>query len=820
MMDEPAPKLLTPDLLTPDTASSGVGSPGLLPHAPSPAAGPQGQAVAATPSAVLGEAPQGAEVLLDEPQRWPEFSDPAEGGAWVSRISVRGMHCAACAITVEAALKQVPGVAACSVNAATGRAWVRWLPTRTRPSEWLAAIERSGYRGAPVRGLDMLDLARREQRAMLWRWLVAGFCMMQVMMYAWPNYGAMPGDIDPDSDRLLRWASFLLSLPVLLFSSGPFFKAALRDLRQGRIGMDAPVALGILLTFAISSVAAFRPEGPLGKELYFDSLTMFVFILLSGRWIETRLRAQTAGALDRVAEQLPMAANRLRADGSTELVASDRLHLGDLLRVRAGEGFPVDGEVVSGRSWADEALLTGESQPVQKRVGDAVAAGSINLSETLEVRALKLGRDTRFAQIVDLMERSAQYKTRTIQVADRIAQPFLLAVVAVAALAFAGWWGTDPHRALLAAIGVLIVTCPCALALAAPTAMLTSAATLARRGVLVRDLGALERLAGIDAVAFDKTGTLTGDSIDVTRIHNLNAARYSDVLSMAAALAAQSLHPASRALVRKAADAQAPVAFWVASQVRESAGQGLEGLLGSVGDKGHGQRLRLGSADFCRVPDALRSADSDQMEVWLADGDGPVARFELSETLRPDAAQTLRQLQAMGLDLAIYSGDTPRSVRRVARELGLPDGAAPGDGAAGTATTQAACSAQDKLDALQARQARGQRVAMVGDGINDAPVLAGADASFAFSRGAALAQVRADFLLLQPRLAQVPMAIDQAVRTMRIVRQNLWWAVLYNLIAVPLALAGWLTPWIAGLGMALSSLAVLINAARLRRISM
>lgn len=786
-MDPPAPDLLRSDV--------------------TPAAPLRQAAAQVTPAAVLGEVPQGAEVLLDEPQRWPEFSDPAEGGAWVSRISVRGMHCAACAITVEAALRQVPGVAACSVNAATGRAWVRWLPGSTRPSQWLAAIERSGYRGAPVRGLDLLEQARREQRAMLWRWLVAGFCMMQVMMYAWPNYGAMPGDIDPDSDRLLRWASFLLSLPVLLFSSGPFFGAALRDLRQGRIGMDAPVAIGILLTFAISSVAAFRPDGPLGKELYFDSLTMFVFILLSGRWIETRLRAQTAGALDRVAEQLPMAANRLRPDGSTELVASDRLSLGDVLRVRSGEGFPVDGEVVTGRSWADESLLTGESQPVQKQPGDAVAAGSINLSETLEVRALRLGRDTRFAQIVDLMERSAHYKTRTLLLADRIAQPFLVAVVAVAALAFFGWWSSDPHRALLAAIGVLIVTCPCALALAAPTAMLTSAAALARRGVLVRDLGALERLARIDAVAFDKTGTLTGDGIEVARIHHLNAARYSDVLSMAAALADQSLHPASRALVRKAALTQAPVAFWVASQVREHAGQGVEGLLGAVGDKGHGQWMRLGSADFCQVPAAQRSADSDRMEVWLADADGPVARFELSESLRPDAADTLRQLRGLGLELALYSGDSARSVRRVVRELGLD----------AQAQTRAACSAQDKLEALQQRQARGQRVAMVGDGINDAPVLAGADASFAFSRGAALAQVRADFLLLQPRLAQVPMAIVQARRTLRIVRQNLWWAVLYNLIAVPLALAGWLTPWIAGLGMALSSLAVLVNAARLRR---
>jgi P-type Cu2+ transporter len=739
--------------------------------------------------------------LTDDPAVWRGFSECNAQGQWVSRVRVSGMHCAACAPAVEAALKSVPGVVDAQVNAAAGRARVTWLADRVRPSVWAKALAGSVYSITPVRGVDVVDRARSEQRQMLWRWLVAGLCMMQVMMYQWPQYSAGPGELSADADRLLRWASWVLSLPVLLFSSGPFFRSAWGDLRALRMGMDLPVSLGILITFAVSSVAAFDPQGPWGAELYFDSMTMFVFILLSGRWLEAWLRQRTAGALDTIAEQIPLAAQRVDANGQADLVAVNQIQAGDLLRVRPGESFAVDGVVHSGASWADESLLTGESNPVRKEPGAAVAAGSINLSQALDVRATHLGVDTRFAQIVALMEQSAQNKPRLAALADKVAQPFLFGVLLIAAAAALWWWPADPQRAVLSAIAVLVVTCPCALALAAPAAMLSAAAALARRGVLVRELSALERASHIDTVVFDKTGTLTMGAVGVSEVEVCSPWTQEEALSMAAAIAEHSLHPTSRSLCEAARERGIRYTRWVVGELVEHPGQGLSATVRGCADPHPAAPMRLGSAAFCGVP----GRNTDQMTVYLAAPQGLGAAFTLQQSIKPDALSTVRMLQGMGKRIAVLSGDALHSVHSVAAQLGLLP----------RSTVRAACSAQDKLAAVRQWQRQGQCVAMIGDGINDAPVLAQADASFAFTQGAALAQVQADFLLLGPQLQQIPLTLRVAAKTMRIVRQNLMWAVGYNLVCVPLALMGWLTPWLAGLGMALSSLLVLANAARL-----
>ena len=722
---------------------------------------------------------------------------------------VQGMHCAACSLTLEQSLMDIPGVLAARVSAASERASIVWSAALTRPSQWMSVPQALGYRLLPAADAFVPDHGRKEARLALWRWLVAGFCMMQVMMYAFPSYIAGPGDITPDIEKLLRWASWVLSLPVLLFSCRPFFANALRDLRQRRISMDLPVALGIAITFAVSSAATFEPQGWWSHEVYFDSLTMFVFFLLTGRWLEQRLRGRTARSLDSLMQRLPDSVERQAVSGLFERVAVRRLMPGDLIRVLPGEAFPSDGRIVLGDTFADEALLTGESRPVARPAGSPVLAGSYNLSGAVQVRIEQTGQTTRYAQIVALMERAAVDKPRLALLADRVAKPFLWFVLIAAALAAAFWWSADPARALMAAVAVLIVTCPCALSLATPSAMLTSAGLLARRGVLVRRLQALEALAQIDTVIFDKTGTLTEARMGLRAVSTRDGVTGAQALQLAAALAQHSRHPVSCALVA-AARAAPPAPTGASAQfqlvdVQEIAGQGLRGrLLASPSGSGCGGQLRLGSARFCNLASAPADTWLDTLQVCLADESGWLARFDLDEMVRPDAAAAISALQAAGVEVQLLSGDSQAAARRVADSVGISH--AQGDS-----------TPQSKLQRLLALQQQGHHVLMVGDGLNDGPVLAGANVSVAVGSAVALAQAQSDFLIPGGQLLMVPGLLVQARRTMRTVRQNLWWAVSYNAVCVPLALTGSLPAWLAGLGMALSSLLVIANAARLAR---
>lgn len=752
-------------------------------------------------------APDALATALDDPAEWPQFGRPFDAkadptaGRWESQVVIEGMHCAACAFKVEAALLHVPGVLDVSVHAASRRARVVWSAASVRPSRWFAASHAAGYALLPAGDTAVRARRATEARRALWRWLVAGFCMMQVMMYAYPAYIAQPGDMSDDAAQLLRWASWVLTLPVLLFACGPFFRSAWRDLRQRRIGMDLPVALGIAITFGVSTAATFDAAGPLGHEVYLDSLTMFVFFLLTGRWLEARLRERTAGALDALMNRLPDSIERRTADGSFVRVAVRRIVVGDVLRVRPGEAFPADGVVMRGDTAADEALLTGESRPVPRPCGARVLAGSHNLAAVVEMRVESVGAATRFAQIVALMESAAIDKPRLAQLADRVARPFLWVVVTAAGLAAAVWWPLDPGRALMVAVSVLIVTCPCALSLATPAAMLASAGTLARGGVLAGNLQALEALAAVDTVVFDKTGTLTRDTPRLERVYSRAGVRPGDAVELAAALAAQSLHPASRALVAAwQARRRAPPA-WDVSHAVEQAGQGVEARLVCRGSRlALPRRLRFGSAGFCGVvPLAV-----DAVQVHLSDAQGWVASFVLAEDLRADAAEAVAALEAQGIQVRLLSGDRDAAARELAQQAGI-------------AEAQGGCTPEDKLVALKRLQAQGRKVAMVGDGLNDGPVLAQAHASFAFGQAVPLARACADFVVLGGSLMAIPDAVAQARRTLRVVRQNLGWAAGYNALCVPVALAGWLPAWLAGLGMAVSSLVVVLNAARLAR---
>ena len=744
--------------------------------------------------------------LYDEPEAWIAFSqvkdDAANGTGYQtvnSFLAVRGMHCAACALTLEAALRGVVGVLAVQVSAASASASVTWSPALTLPSIWMDAGLAHGYSLLPAQDAISVQGERQQSRLALWRWLVAGFCMMQVMMYAAPSYFSQPGDITPDIEKLLRWASWVLSLPVVLFSCGPFFGNAWRDLCKRNISMDLPVAIGIAVTFAVSTAATFEPQGWWGREVYFDSLTMFVFFLLTGRWLEQRLRARTAGALGALMQRLPASALRQLPSGEFERVAVRRLVLGDVLRVLPGEAFPTDGTVLAGDTLVDEALMTGESRPVARKVGDAVLAGSYNVCSAAVVRIDRLGADTRYAQIVLLMERASTGKPRLAVLADRVAKPFLMFVLLAAFGALAFWWNTDPAMALMAAVAVLVVTCPCALSLATPTSMLTTAGLLARYGVLVRRLQAIESLAGIDTVIFDKTGTLTAPEMRMGAIHVRDGITREQALRWASSLARHSLHPVSRALV--AAAGSLPAIEVV--QVKEFPGLGLEGQFDGqwIGTENSTGRMRLGSSAYCGAVTAMDGSG----RAYLADSHGWLATFEFEETLRPDAVETVAALQARGLAVRMLSGDAHATALKVAAQLGIKS--VSGD-----------CTPETKLAVMKSLQADGRKVLMVGDGLNDGPTLAAAHVSIAIGAAVPLAQAQSDFVIPGSQLSMLPMMLGQSKNTMRIVKQNLIWAAAYNATCVPLALAGVLPAWLAGLGMATSSLLVVANAARLSRL--
>lgn len=741
--------------------------------------------------------------VLDDPVEQQDFTQDCEvqgRAAFESVLLVQGMYCAACSDAVESAVAGRPGVLSAQVHAATRRLVLRWDPALTRISDLARAVGDAGYRLLPLQQALSVNERLAETRKALWRLFVAGFCMMQVMMYTTPMYVTEPGEIDADLLHLLRWACWILSVPVLLFASGPFFRNAWRDLRQGRVGMDTPVSIGILVTFIASSGATFDPAGPWGHEIWYDSLTMFVFFLLGGRYLELKARDRTAGALDALINRLPERCERQRDDGGFEPVSLKRLQAGDVVRVQAGQAFPGDGRLLSDGATVDEALLTGESHPVTRRRGEALVAGSFNLAGAALMRIERLGRDTRFAQIVQLMERAATDKPRLAQLADRIAAPFLLLVLLAAALSGWWWWQINPDRAIAVAVAVLIVTCPCALSLATPVAMLASAGALARRGVLVRRLQAFEALAGIDTVVFDKTGTLTRDRVVLREVLVRDGLDSLRALALAAPLARASLHPVSRAIARAAEEIRLPEPAF--SEVQEVPGRGLQAGQGDA-------LLRLGSAGFCGLDEAelLRAGRSvvDRPCAFLCDARGWLATFVLDEGVREEAAAVVARLHELGLETRLLSGDRAQAAERVARQLGIK-------------VVVAQASPERKLAELLELQQQGRRLAMVGDGLNDGPVLARADCSFALGHGAPLAQAQSDFVVQSGQLDEVVAAIVLARKTLQVVRQNLVWAAVYNLLAVPLALAGWMPPWLAGLGMAASSLLVIGNALRLARL--
>lgn len=713
-------------------------------------------------------------------------------------LLLEGITCSACIWLNEKHVGKLPGVTGIDINYATRRARVRWDEARIKLSDILAAIAAIGYRAFPYDAAKSEAISRKEQREALWRVWVAGFGMMQVMMYAYPVYIAN-GDMTADIESLIRWASLLLTLPVIFYSSAPFFRNAWRDLKFRRVGMDVPVALGIGVAFAASLWATLVQGG----EVYFDSVTMFVFFLLGGRYLEMTARQKAVSVTEALAKLLPSFAQKMPdfpVDRSTvQCVAVDLLP-GDVVLVRPGEIVPADGRVIEGLSSANESLLTGESRPVRKMVGDPVTAGAINTDSPLVVQVDQVGEGTRLSAIIHLMERAAAEKPHIVEIADRIASYFVAVLLVVAIGVALGWYWVDPSKALWITVSVLVVTCPCALSLATPIALTVAAGALAKDGLLLTRGHAIETLARATHFVFDKTGTLTTGKMHLIEAMTTASLSHAECLALAAALEHTSEHPVALALRHVAGEA----GDLLAEHAKSEPGQGVEALIG-------GRICRIGRPDYVLglsgqslLPVAVDWLEGGDTVVVLGDASACLAVFRLGDEVRTEAAGLVSYLLAAGKHVVLLSGDAPSVARRVAAQLGIGD-------------VRAGVTPQGKHDCVKQLQAEGAVVAMIGDGVNDAPVLAQAQVSIAMGGGAQLARTQSDFVLLSENLDHLRLGLVRAGMTLKIIRQNLWWSFIYNLVALPLAIAGFVTPWMAGIGMSASSLLVVLNSLRIQR---
>ena len=709
-----------------------------------------------------------------------------QSGEWrETSLLIEGISCAACGWLIEKHLAALPGVAEAHLNLSNHRLRVRWSASALPLSELLGEVRRIGYAAHPWQADAAAEQLTRENRRAMRQLGVAGLLWMQVMMASmatWPEFNV---DLSPELDSILRWVSLFLTTPIVFYCCGQFFRGALRDLRTRHLSMDVSVSLAIGGAYAAGIWSTVMGHG----ELYLDAVGMFALFLLSGRYLERRARERTAAATAQLVKLLPASCLRLDEQGHSQRILLSELQPGDRVLVPPGALLPADGQVLAGQSSVDESLLTGEYLPQPRSVGDAVTAGTLNAEGPLTVEVQALGDATRLSAIVRLLERAQGEKPRLAEIADRVAQWFLLIVLVVAAIVGVVWWQLDASRAFWVVLALLVATCPCALALATPTALTTATGTLHKLGMLLTRGHVLEGLEQIDTLIVDKTGTLTEGRLTLRAVQPLSDLDGDACLALAAALESQSEHPIARAF----GHAKAPV-----EALQNVPGLGLEGVV-------EGRRLRIGQADFVSALSARPTpAINGEQGQWLLLGDeqGPLAWFVLDDRLRDDAPALVEAARGRGWQILLLSGDSSPMVGEVARQLGI-------DQARGGLTPDA------KLAILRDLQRQGRRVLMLGDGVNDVPVLAGADISVAMGSASDLAKTSADAVLLSNRLTSLVDALRLARRTRTIIIENLAWAGLYNGLVLPFAALGWITPIWAALGMSASSLLVVLNALRL-----
>lgn len=710
-----------------------------------------------------------------------------EGDLAQATLLIEGVSCAACGWLIDKHLRNLPGVAEARLNLSNHRLLLSWDDRQLPLSQVLAALRRIGYAAHPYQPDQAAEQLARENRSALRRLGVAGLLWFQAMMATmatWPEFNM---DLSAEMHTILRWVALFLTIPIVFYSCAPFFKGAARDLRTRHLTMDLSVSLAIALAFGAGIWTAVTGSG----ELYFDTVGMFALFLLTGRYLERRARERTAAATAQLVNLLPASCLRVDAQGRSERILLSELRCGDRVQVLPGAVIPADGRIVEGRSSVDESLLTGEYLPQPRREGEHVTGGTLNVESALHVKVEALGHDSRLSAIVRLLERAQTEKPRLAQIADRASQVFLLVSLLAAVAIGLWWWQVEPDRAFWIVLAMLVATCPCALSLATPTALTAATGTLHKLGLLVTRGHVLEGLNQIDTVIFDKTGTLTEGRLTLRSIRPLGSVSADTCLGWAAALENRSEHPIARAF----GQVEVP-----ADEVLAVPGLGLEGHV-------DGQRLRIGQATFvCALSGAPAPAIPEAQGQWLLLGDrqGPLAWFGLDDRLREDAPALLAACKARGWRTVLLSGDSSPMVDEVAAQLGIDQ-------------AHGGLRPDDKLTRLKALQQAGHKVLMLGDGVNDVPVLGAADISIAMGSATDLAKTCADAVLLSNRLDALVQTVELARRTRRIIIENLLWASLYNGLMLPFAALGWITPVWAAIGMSVSSLVVVLNALRLTR---
>ena len=711
------------------------------------------------------------------------FVRQTDDGARGIDFAIDGMTCAACIVEIEQAMKKIPGVEKARINYSNSRLALGWKDETLDPALAVEQLRRMGYVAHPFELAEAESRDAEHAKFLLRCLAVAGFAAMNVMLLSVSVWAGNASDITPETRDMFHWLSALIALPAAAFSGRPFFTSALGALKRRALNMDVPISLAIILALGMSVVetANHRPEA------YFDSALMLIFFLLIGRYLEQTMRQRTRAVAGNIAALRSPLAARVNPDGSVTQVPTARIAADDIVLVRPGERIPVDGSIVAGTSEIDESIVTGETRQRSVGVGADVFSGTLNFCGALNIRARAVGAGGFLDEIERLLENAASARSHFVGLAERASRIYAPVVHLTAAATLVGWLiaGKSAHDAIVTAIAVLIITCPCALALAVPAVHVTASGALFRSGVLLNGGQAIERFAEADTIVFDKTGTLTLHEPRVANARDFSG----DLIERAARLARSSRHPLARALAQER-PMGAPY-----DGAREEPGAGVAAFIDNI-------ETRLGSAAFCGL-DASAAApalDEGSSVIFYRRGD-ETAVFRVRQTLRADAVETIAALKARGFRVEIISGDSPAATRAVAETLGVADylgGAKPAD----------------KVARLEALKAEGRKTLMVGDGFNDAPALAAAHASLSPVSAADVAQASADAVFLGEKLAPVARALELSRLARKLMRQNLGIAVIYNAIAVPLAISGLVTPLIAALAMSGSSLVVTGNALR------
>ena len=732
--------------------------------------------------------------VYDRPEVQKTFVRHAQGNIREASLILEGIVCAACVWLNEQHLKSLPGVLDVQVNYSTHRARVSWNDDETHLSEILRAISAIGYLAHPYDPSVHQQLLEKQRRDYLKRLGLAGALGMQVMMFAVAMYIGDWWGMEDAHRIFFQWISLGLTLPVFVYSGRPFYQAAWRDLRHGRAGMDVPISLGIMIAFGGSLISMLRGSG----HVYFDSVVMFIFFLLTARFLELAARKRASEHTEALIQSQATSAVREVDAIETEIVAALELEPDDIVQIRPGETIPSDGVIIEGVSSVDESLLTGESRPCSKRVGDILVGGSVNIENFLRMRVTSAGQESVLSTILQLVERAQAEKPAIARLADRVAGYFVLGILILATAVGIWWWLNDPQQWLSVTIAVLVVTCPCALSLATPAAITAATGSMIKKGLLTSRGYALERLARADTIVFDKTGTLTQGQPGIDRVLCYGKLNEQNILQIAALLESRSEHPLARAFTDIELNES-----WALIDFRNIPGGGLTGTVNGV-------PYYLGNSAWLKeisghdVPLNQEADIPDGTHILLADDKQVLALFVLHDSVRAGAMELVHDLQVMGMKVMLYSGDDKSAVEPVAQKLGMD-------------TWRSGMLPADKLKQVRMLQQQGETVAMIGDGINDAPVLAGADVSIAIGDGARYAAAAADMVLLSDKLSVLRDGVVTVRKMMRIIRQNLGWALAYNLAALPLAAVGIIHPWMAALGMSTSSLLVVANAMRLTK---